>query len=137
MNIRHKIITTCHFYIIFARSFSLTRNVSLLQEPSFQSVASARVLRNSLENYADGGGPSWRNKTAPNKVPAVQPSVFLRRCLRPDPRHEYPYREIITRLEVHYKSSTVVANAVASAIQHRITFIRPLNVDTWIQHLSL
>jgi len=126
MSIHHKIAIS----VIFA-SYSHTpfNTVLCYEEPSFQSVASARVQRNSSQNYADGG-PSQRNKTVPNKVPAVRSSVFPGRCLRPDPRHEYPHREIITRLGMHRKSSTVVANAVASAIQHRITFIRPLNANT-------
>lgn len=60
-----------------------------------------------------------RNKTAPNKVPAVQPSVFPGKCLRPRPLvSEYLHREIITSSRVHLKSSFFIAIAVA--IHHHI-----------------
>lgn len=55
-------------------------------EPSFQSVAAPRgseILRRTMQTVVVR--VAERNKTAPNKVPAVQPSVFPRKCLRPDP----------------------------------------------------
>ncbi|EFN65293.1 hypothetical protein EAG_07228 [Camponotus floridanus] len=68
----------------------LRYSITILQQhntqPSFQSVAAPRgseILRRTMQTVVVG--VAERNKTAPNKVPAVQPSVFPRKCLRPDP----------------------------------------------------
>lgn len=69
-------------------------------EPSFRSVAALRerseILRGTMQTAVVRR--EGRNKTAPNKVPAVRPSVFPGKYLQSDPYLEYPRQEIIMRL---------------------------------------